>query len=77
LTTEEIQDRLRDLRALYRDGSLSPQRLTIQLYGLYVEVVQEIAQQGSAEDPRQLCRALIQGVAETFPDRPWVPLAQR
>jgi hypothetical protein len=77
LTTEEIQERLRDLRALYRDGSLSPQTLTIQLYGLYVEVVQEIAQQSNVDDPRQLCQALVRGVAETFPDRPWVPLAQR
>ena len=73
MTTEEIQERLRDLRALYRDGLLSPQTLTIQLYGLYVEVVQEIAEPGGVADPQGLCRALIQGVAEIFPDRPWVP----
>lgn len=76
MTTEDIQERLQDLQALHRDGSLTPQALTIQLYGLYVEAVQQIAA-GDVDDPHQLCDALLREVAHQFQDRPWVPLAIR
>jgi hypothetical protein len=70
LTPEDIQTLVRDLRALYRAGRITTNALTIQLYRLYVEVVQEIAQ-GDVDDPQQLCAALIAAVAREFPDRPW------
>ena len=49
--------------------------LTYQLYGLYVELVRQIAQ-GEADDPQQLCATLIAAVAREFPDRPWAELGQ-
>jgi hypothetical protein len=52
------------------------QALTVELYGLYVAVVQEIAQ-GEGDDPYELCDTQIRGVAERFQDRPWAPLAKR
>jgi hypothetical protein len=70
LTPENIQTLVRDARALYRSGALTPTAVTIQLYRRYVEVVQEIAQ-GDVEDPEQLCAALVAAVAREFPDRPW------
>jgi len=70
LTTEDIHERIRQLRALYRTGTITTMGLTVHLYGLYVEAVQEIAE-GEVDDPQQFCAALIRAVAGEFPDRPW------
>jgi hypothetical protein len=70
VTPEDLEGRVRELRAAYSANQLSVLTLTLQLYGLYVEVVEHIAA-GKASAPQLLCRTLLQAIRKHFPDRPW------